>query len=293
MQKTLRLSFMAGLAFFTAIALFFFKIVPPTPLFAEASLNNLLLISSIAFPFILVFLIKGSALFFEVDSKRELFEDVGLGLVWGVIGLFLVSFIVTGFNGFYNLFGTIQFSGIASFNFFDALGVIFIQPITETFLLTALVLMLSFTFKSIKIPFPFIWAIALTSAFFGLLHFTVLGAQFYEYSAVGFFQFLSPFDSTIGTALYHGGFPQLLMGFIWGSLIVYYKSFIVPLIAHVVNNFSFAFLGNFLNNEVLLPILVVVFALSAIGVYAFYKFGLGIFIERRAINLFSFNGSGL
>ena len=76
-----------------------------------------------------------------------------------------------------------------------------------------------------------------------------------------------------GNSLYHGAFPQLLMGVIWIFSALYYKSLLIPLTAHIFMNALIILLTkNIIANVVLISslLLFTILVISGISIYKKY-----------------------
>ena len=107
----------------------------------------------------------------------------------------------------------------------DVFTMVILQPLSETLVFGAVVLNLGLLLKD-KLPKNFLFSIILVSLAFAMWHFAVKGAGIYALDPYGTIQFVIA-----------RGAPFLLMGIIWGTMIVTLKDYVAATFAHIVTNF--------------------------------------------------------
>lgn len=274
------------LAFF-GVAVLFFYTVSPLELSKIASLWNLLVFGTIGTT-ILFFSysnkVKEFFYFFDVFSAKDFLNKFAVGIVWGVIGLFLVSSLVSGAKMLTTMFGSIPSSVLASVTTESALFVLIVQPLSETFLIVTVMLLIATLLKKKMGWNAWFTAIVFTGLLFSLFHFATYGKDFYAYSLNGFLRYL--FDlSAYGTVNYHGGFTLMVLGMFWLTLAVLYEDFVVPMAAHIVNNLYVLFFTAGLPPSVQSLVMTVAIVLVLVLVFNVFFTKLSAFDDLKLKNL--------
>lgn len=244
--------------FLISIALIFFAINNPLTELKQASIINLLIISSIGVLFLLIMFGKGKKNWFEIQDKYELLHGAVRGIVLGfiifiVVGLILYSLNIATTGLMFNLTDTFSASTLSSFSTTQQLFVTFLIPLVETIILVGgTIILKDWVFAPILKNFggfvakymPFILAFLIIICLFGAMHFDVRGKYKYEYSPIGFAQFLTSTsdygkpvcDGTNSPNCNASALPQVLFGAFWILLAFAYGDWIISAFAHMVSN---------------------------------------------------------
>lgn len=209
---------------------------------------------------------------FRIASSLEFLQDITIGLITGFLLAFAASYVVSGVHAVVNLSQTVTFASLAASTSSEIFFIGLIQPLTETMILVASILMISRFLARQKIPFSKVWAILIVAIAFTGLHFLILGKGNYEYSVDGFVRFI--FDtSNYGTAGYTGALPILILAIGWGILAITYRSYVVAWFAHEANNLMALFFAGLTGDSaIVFNIIVLIMVLTAGFMIFKYRF---------------------
>lgn len=286
-----KIGFFPIVSIILSIALLFLFTVAPQENVKISSQWNLLLLGSIGSGALFLFAQKRTIFkdYFEAPTLKIALNEFAVGMLFGIVTLFFVSFAVKTIISLDNLTGSFLVTDIGTLStagiFFTAL----VQPFTESILMVMLMLTLFVLFRErLKIiPFPLATAIIITFILFSSLHFTSqhqraleLGQTFFPFSFEGFFEFLTDTENfgkvdAAGNPLYKGGLVFLPMGLFWALIAALYRSFWVMAGAHTLyNTLIIAFIVPSTSPALgLAKVLIVVFILIILAAFVFGNAG--------------------
>lgn len=288
-----RIPFLWFLIFYLALFLIFFFTVGQDIEFQRVVDWNLLMIGSIGVFAIVLAKEKSIERVFDVYSGKEVLQQMTTGVLWGGLSIIIILLLGAGVNLMYNLLGTVNLDVVRFITSpFSVLGIALIQPITETLMVIVAVLFTSKAMQGMRIPFHPIIAVLLVSLLFSGMHFAIAmheaglsGFDFpFEFSLSGFAEFIFNV-SAIGTAEYVGGFPQLIMGIVWGLIALLYESFIIPIMAHLVYNSVVLYASMRVVGSALDTLNLMILVLFLIIVFSVFKFKFEHFTRFRVRNI--------
>ena len=222
----------------------FLFLTSPFGFVREASLFNLLILGVLG---VTIFVgststSKDFVQWFKVKNRRDFLGDAGLGVILGFVGLVLWGLFSNILTYGMSLLGGTNVSLLSSTTIDGAIFGVFINPITEVFLLVGIGLALHHYLPK-KMVFKVLISIFVVSMIFAGIHFNAK-QNYAESNGIVF-----PYESSIsgvataifdvqnlGSENYVGMFPQLILGMFWIGLGFGFKSFIVPIFAHWSSN---------------------------------------------------------
>jgi len=253
-----------GIYFIVSIALLFLYVNNPFSAIKEvAELGLFFLIAGVLF---LLILTQSPALkTLTVKDPREMFAELSIGMILGLITITAVNFFLAVSPGVINFTGSIAPLVIQQMDATQILYIVLLFPFIETVILVGGTIVLGSFFKGF-IPAPKIVAGIITAAGFAAFHFNALagqtGALVFEYSLSGFGAFiLSP----------QGALPAFIMGILWIALFLVWDSWTVIWSAHTVTN-AIA-MGGILDwsNDIIFFVIIALVGIFAITYYKIPK----------------------
>lgn len=258
--------------FFLALALIFMFTVSPSLITQKFANWNLLVVGSLA-SIVATFTLlpKKSELskYFSSPSLEHATNYLSIGFIFGGIMIFTISFILRGITSIYTLLGSVNAADLAGAKFEDSIFFVLLQPVTETIIITTLLLITIYVLRN-RVPYPKIWAIGLVILFFGAMHFASQGSGAYEYSSTGFINFLTD-AKNLGLPNYTGALPMLLMGAFFATLILAYSDWLVGVGMHIVNNFAVLLISGTQDPTVISFLVAVGLFMGVIFIFAIYS----------------------
>jgi len=260
------------LVVFVAIFTLLFFTISPDPEFIKIMNWNLLTISVFGSVAIIFAFQRKSVLWFPALTGPDILDSFTTGVFWGLITVLFISFSLMAQKVLVGLFSSINLSELGSIPFSsNVLIIILLQPIVETLLLLVGIIVLSEFLRKASIPFAGLLSVLFIALIFSLFHFSVQAQSFmalnkefpFEYNIDGFISFI-----------FSAGFPQFVMGLLWGILLLIYKDYLTILIAHIVNNVLALHFSGMAVSDGLIALQLISLALIILFLIALLLYGL-------------------
>jgi len=260
-----KVKILPGLFLLLALFLGFLYLNSPFEDIQELAQLNLFFVVAGALMFI-IFLKAPDLAKIQLESASEFFDEYSTGLVLGVVAAGLTASLAIGLDRIINFTGSITAASIAQMSDTTIFFVVQVLPFLETMILVGVTLVFGSFLKG-KIPYNYLIAAVVASAFFAAFHFAAVSGGDYEYSIQGFYEFVTSIDG----ALVHFSF-----GLISAVIFLGYRSFVIPYSLHAMNNLmaTAGIIGwtPFLTTILVINIGIVVLTLSKIQLKRWQQF---------------------